>query len=145
MNNFGLKFHHIGMAAADPEAALSYLKAMGYKAGAPVHDPEQNANLIYCDGGGAAPDIEIVFPSGNGAPGPVDFILIDARKTPYYHLCYEAENIEAAVESIRKSGFKIMAASPVKPAILFGHRNVQFFLVNSFGLIEIVESRGDKS
>jgi len=141
MERFGLKFHHIGMAVAKPAAASAFLAGLGYTIGETVYDARQNVNLIFCSGG-AMPNIEIVFPSDNGLPGPLDSMLIDNKlKGIYYHLCYEADDADAAVEAILNGGHKILPASESNPAILFGNNKVRFFLVKGFGMIEIVEKR----
>jgi hypothetical protein len=142
MEQFGLKFHHMGLAVAKPDAAVAFLKGMGYTIGQTVCDELQNVNLIFCRGV-AMPDIEIVFPTDNETPGPLDAMLANNKlKGVYYHLCYETSDAGTAVEAIKNGGHKIMPVSECKPAILFGNNKVGFYLIKGFGLIEIIEKQG---
>ena len=74
MNQFGLEFHHLGLAVkSEAEAdAVEYLEAMDYAVGEKIYDNEQNVNLRMCHHA-SEPDIEIVLP-GDGK-GPLDPIL----------------------------------------------------------------------
>jgi methylmalonyl-CoA/ethylmalonyl-CoA epimerase len=141
MENFGMKFHHIGLAVLKPEASVAFLKGIGYTAGETIYDPAQNVNLIMCENSAGMPDIEVIFPPGNGAPSPIDAI-VQACKTrgTLYHLCYETSDIAKSVESIESGGHKVFPVSEPAPAILFGEKKVGFYLIKGFGMIELLEN-----
>ena len=140
MEKFGLKFHHIGLAAFKPEASAAFLAGMGYAVGETVFDPVQNVNLIMCAGGGGMPDIEIISPPGNGRPSPVDAI-VEACKTrgTLYHLCYETASVEETLAAIQDGGHKVFPVAEPAPATLFGGKKAGFDLIKGFGMIELLE------
>ena len=43
-NKWGLVFHHLGLAAKDPEAATHFLTGLGYRIGPMIFDPLQNVH-----------------------------------------------------------------------------------------------------
>lgn len=134
-NQFGLTFHHFGLAVRDSAAALEVLAGMNYECGEQIYDPLQNVNLIWCRHD-EMPAIELVSPADS--PGPLDGILSD-RPELIYHLCFSASDLSAAVDAIKKSGIRVLPVSPPKPAVLFGGRKVGFYMIKGFGLIEVVE------
>lgn len=135
MNEFGLVFDHLGLAVRKPDYALKFLLASGYSASSPVYDSEQNVNLIMCTSS-EMPNVEIIFP-GKGE-GPVDSILskVDASM---YHMCYRAEDPQASVERMSSQGLRVFCLAQPKPAILFNGRQVSFYNVAGFGVIELIE------
>jgi len=141
MEKYGLTFHHIGLAVAKPAAASAFLKGIGYKIGDTVYDPQQNVNLIMCEGA-AMPDIEVIYPAGNGEPGPLDNMLPEIKtKGIFYHLCYETADAAASIGAIQADGHKVFPLSELKPAVLFGGDSVGFYLVKGFGMIELIERK----
>lgn len=136
----GLKFHHFGLATRKPEKATLLLKSLGYTIGDTVYDPLQNANLIMCTST-TAPEVEIISP-GEGE-NPLDKIL-NKFQAGIYHLCYETNDLNAALEAMKQAGIRAMCVSPAKGAILFGGDEVSFYQIMDFGLIEIID-RSKKS
>ncbi len=130
----GLRFHHFGLAVAEAEPAFRTLAALGYTAGAMVFDPLQRVNLAMRHHA-AMPDVEVIWP-GEG-PSPIDK-MIRKSGSMIYHLCYEAPDPEAAIAALDALGLDIMQVSPPKPALLFGGREVSFYSVSGFGLIELL-------
>ena len=132
---YGLRFHHFGLAVRNATAAVKVLEGMGYKIGEQIHDPLQKVMLIWCEHE-EMPAIELVSPADT--PGPLDNILSDQSEL-IYHLCYGSSDIAASVSAISDSGIRVLPVAPPKPAILFGGQQVGFYQVKGFGLIEIVE------
>ena len=64
MNQFGLVFHHFGLAVSDPAIAFRCLAGMGYRAGAALFDPLQNVNVAMRHHA-EMPDVEVVWPGGS--------------------------------------------------------------------------------
>lgn len=132
---FGLSFHHFGLAVRDVPGALRVLEGLGYECDEEIYDPLQEVKLAWCTHP-EMPAVELVAPTDK--PGPVDNILKDATEA-VYHLCYEAADIDAAIDAIKGSGIRVLPVSPPKPAVLFGGRRVGFYQLRGFGLIEILE------
>jgi catechol 2,3-dioxygenase-like lactoylglutathione lyase family enzyme len=132
----GLAFHHLGLAVLNPQKALSFLKGLGYHWDSPITDPVQNVNLVLCEHP-SAPAIELIFPTDS--PGPVSNIL-KSRQELFYHICYETVDLKRSLNNIKEQGNRIITISPPNPAILFSGRQVSFYYVDGFGLIEILET-----
>jgi hypothetical protein len=133
-NRFGLEFHHFGLAVRNPNDAFRYLQCLGYTISRTVNDPLQRVQLALCTHP-EMPRVEVVWP-GEGA-SPID-ALIREHSGLVYHLCYTAEAPEAAVAAMEQAGLNVAPASAAKEAVLFGGREVAFFLVENVGLIEII-------
>ena len=129
-----LKFHHLGLATAKPELTIKYLSAMQYSIGPEVTDPLQNVHLRMCYHS-ISPAIEIIY--ATETDGPLQNIL-KTQQTAIYHTCYECVDIATAVAEIKTAGFRVLEISAPKPAVLFGNRPVAFYMVNGFGLIELL-------
>lgn len=130
------RFHHFGLAAANPDAAVAFAASVGYRCGAQVFDPLQNVYLHWCEHA-SAPSLEIVTPTG--PDGPLKRILRE-QPSSFYHLCYEITTDAAtALGQLRAEGLRVMTVLPPLPAVLFAGRMVSFHLVRGFGLVEFLE------
>jgi methylmalonyl-CoA/ethylmalonyl-CoA epimerase len=135
LTDFGLTFHHFGLAAIKIDDARKLLAGMGYRCGGDVYDPLQEVTLVWCEHN-TMPAVEIVAPTDKS--GPLDTILAESSAS-VYHLCFQATNIETSVNAIKGAGIRVIPVVPPKPAVLFGGKSVGFYQVKGFGLIEIVE------
>ena len=136
-NAWGLTFHHLGLAAKDPDAAAAYLAGLGYRPGERVHDPLQNVNLLMF-AHDAMPDVELI--SCAEGTGPLTELLASHRDGLVYHMCYAAADLDASLEAMENEGnLRLFEVSPPKPAVLFGGRPVSFYVVGGVGLIEIID------
>ena len=135
MNQFGLTFHHMGLALKKEGEALKFLRCLGYDEGTHLYDPEQKVNLRLCTANNM-PSIELVT-AGN-EPSPLDNILKKYSEL-IYHTCYETKDLDASLKAIEDADLRILPVSSRKPAILFGGRHVSFHTIIGFGLIEILE------
>ncbi len=136
MNSYGVTFHHLGLATKQPELARVMLTGLGYGIGKTVFDPEQNVNLALCEAEGM-PAVEMIFPATDASP--LDGLLATHSSGLVYHLCFVTRDLPAALRSIEASGLNAFCVQKPKPAILFRMQPVSFYLVNGFGLIEILE------
>ena len=136
MNMDCLDFHHFGLATKSPDRAQQFLHALGYTSSDQIRDELQNVDLILCTHD-TEPDVEII--SATDTAGPLDEIL-SGQAQNIYHICYETDAIEIALERLQEKGIRCQCISPPTPAILFGGRNVAFYFVRGFGLIELLES-----
>ena len=69
LDDFGLSFHHLGLAVTRPGEAVGFLQGLGYDAGEAVRDPLQNVDLIWCTHP-QMPAVEVI--ASTGTPGPLD-------------------------------------------------------------------------
>jgi len=133
LNDFALRFHHLGLVVADPEAASRFLGGMGYALGRRVFDPLQNVNLMMLTHP-TMPDVEAIWP-GDG-PSPVDRLIRHGHMI--YHLCYTTTDAAASLAAIERAGLAVLEVTPPKPAVLFGGIPVSFHVIDRFGLIELI-------
>jgi len=137
MNRYGLTFHHLGLAVKAPEAAVSFLKALGYVTGKSVLDARQNVHLLMCDHP-TMPSIEVISPGEK--PGPLDRLLVRHKDGLVYHMCYTTQDPTASLQAMQvEGGLRLSCVSPPKAAVLFGGKQVSFYLVADVGLIELID------
>ena len=140
ISDFGLAFHHVGLALPDPAPAELFLRGQGYTLAAAVRDPLQQADLAmwsHCN----APAVEVISPVTSGK-GPVATILETRPDGLIYHLCYTTLDLELTLDRVEQSGLRPFEVNPPKPAVLFGGERVSFYMILGIGLIEIIEGRG---
>jgi catechol 2,3-dioxygenase-like lactoylglutathione lyase family enzyme len=131
-----LKFHHFGLAVRRPDEARKFVSALGYSLGGFVFDPAQNVHLQLCTHP-AHPAVEIIWPGDT--TGPVDKLAQRHASGIIYHLCYETDDLPAALKALEENGLRALCISSPTPAPLFGGRPVSFYNVAGIGLIEILE------
>ena len=136
-NTWGLAFHHLGLAAKDPEAAAHFLSGLGYRIGPTIFDPLQNVRARMCVHD-QMPQIEIIGP-GEG-PGPLDKLLSAHKDGLIYHMCFTCADLDQSLDALESDeSLRVHSISPPTEGILFGSKRVSFYLVEGVGLIEIIE------
>jgi len=127
-----MRFHHVAMAATDIEDTLLALSVPGPVTPLTdvVFDPEQGVRLQLVDVGGL--QMELVEDAGDG---PVAGWL--NRGFKLYHICYEVDDLDQALEDARQNG-SVVVSYP-KPAVLFDGRRVAFAMDRIRGLVEFLE------
>lgn len=136
MSNPHLKFHHLGLAVRRPDEARVFVSALGYRMGDTVFDPKQNVHLQLC-AHETQPAVEIIWPSAT--KGPIEKLTERHAAGIIYHVCYETDNLAAALADLAGAGLRVVCISPPTPAPLFGGRPVSFYNVVGIGLIEILQ------
>ena len=137
MNEFGLDFHHLGLAVRRPGDATRFLRGLGYDIGETVFDPAQNVNLVMCLHRGAMPDVEIIYPAADASP--IDRYVNLRPDGVVYHVCYVTADLAAALSRIEQAGVRAICVAPPAPAVLFGGHRVSFYNIVGMGLCEIIE------
>jgi hypothetical protein len=137
MDRLGLVFHHLGLAAREPQAACHVLRALGYRCGEEIFDPEQNVRLVMCDHD-TMPSVEVIAPGSDGKT-PVDRLIAKHSGGIVYHLCYTTHDLAACLSAMEREGLHATCVAPPTPAVLFGGALVSFYLLDGLGLIEITE------
>jgi methylmalonyl-CoA/ethylmalonyl-CoA epimerase len=126
---------HIGIAVADITKALaSYRELFGYKIySGPFDDPLQKVSVCFLETGKpGAVTIELVTPTE--ADSPVNRIL--SKEIGAYHLCYEVDDLGAALQHCRSRGC-IVISEPV-PAVAFAGRPIAWVYTPTRQLTELV-------
>jgi methylmalonyl-CoA/ethylmalonyl-CoA epimerase len=139
MNTFGLTFHHFGLAVQEPKQAFAFLKALGYEEGASMFDPLQGVNLAMCSHP-EMPAVEVIWPGAD--PSPIDGLL-KRKDSMLYHLCYTTDNPSLSLTTMTEAGLAVLPTTEPRAAILFGGREVSFYFIAGFGLIELIHPGKD--
>jgi methylmalonyl-CoA/ethylmalonyl-CoA epimerase len=127
------RFHHIGIAVNNIDETAEIYLAAGYNKTDTVYDPLQHVHICFLNKDGM-PTLELLAPEDDTSP--VSKILTKNGVTPY-HCCYEVDDIEDAMERLRKMRY-IIVSKPL-PAVAIDGRRVCFLFNKVVGLIEIVE------
>ena len=130
-----LTFPHIGIACRDIAKTQAFYLGQGYTASPVVEDPLQHVRISFLEKEGA-PRIELLEPLDDQSP--VARTLATSGVSPY-HMCYEVQDIEAAVNHLRGQRF-LLVNGPV-PACAMGDRRIAFLFQKNTGLIELVEAQ----
>ncbi len=129
-----MKLHHVGLVVDDiASKAELYQKSLGIGLTTGVTaDPTQQVRVAFAeDENGVA--IEFIEPSG--PESPVSRFL--ERGGGWHHVCYQVEDLEAAVEGVRQAGGMIVQR-PVS-ATAFDGRRIAFVLTLDGSLVEFLE------
>ena len=94
-----LKIHHIGYAVKRLNQAKRQMDEMGFQFGSLIEDKERKIQIAFGEKDGYR--IELVMPMKKGSP--IDQILANIGPTPY-HICYETDCLEKAVEQLTCGG-----------------------------------------
>src|SRR5262245_45159837 len=114
--DFGLAFHHLGLAVRQPEDGAAFLRGLGYSIGALILDPLQHVRLALCTHA-SMPAVEIVAPTDT--PGPIDGQLARHQNGIVYHVCYTTADLAASLQRIEAAGLRPWCVASPKPAVLF--------------------------
>lgn len=127
---------HIGYAVKDiRQTAFHYVEA-GWVLSDIYEEKVQNTKIAFLNKEGF-PTIELVSPL-NETKSPVDSILDHNGVSPY-HICYEVDDIEQAVEDLYDEDFKPLFM-PVE-SVAMENRKICYLHHLDIGFIELVERR----
>ncbi len=131
-----IKIDHIGYAVNDIALTARHYTEAGWQLSDIMEEPAQNVKVAFLTKEGF-PTIELVAPGGNGKD-PVSNILKRSGVTPY-HMCYEVDDIEKAMEDLYEEGF-VPLFMPVE-AVAMGGRKICYMRSLEVGTIELVEAQ----
>ena len=133
MKNFGLKFHHLGLATDNPKLTLKILKNIGYKPIKTRSNKNYNVKNIICSSK-SHPTVEIV--AKMGGKSPIDNI-VKKNKNLVYHICYSSKNLKKTLNMMKKKKLSIVKISNsyLSP---FEGVDASFFFLKGIGIIEIM-------
>ena len=131
-----LEFHHIGIACLDIDKTSRLYVDQGYTPSPVIEDHLLRVRVCFMELAGQ-PRLELLEPLDEQSP--VTRTLEKTGVTPY-HICYEVQDIEAAIASLRSSHRFLLVKGPV-PACAMEDRRVAFMYQKNTGLIELVEAK----
>ena len=127
------KFHHIGIATGNIKNTAQYYLDADYVKSETVFDPVQNVSIAFLTKIGM-PKIELIEPSQSTSPG---FKIIQKSGVTPYHICYEVDNIETAINDLKKKRFMLLTKPVI--AVALNNKKICFLYNKDVGLIELVE------
>ena len=119
--NAGL--HHVGLVVASISESAPGSEIF--------EDPLQKVRVAFTQ----LEDLTLELVEPLGEDSPVRESLNKGGKL--LHICYEAEDLDAVLDSLEGSDFRCLA-KPV-PAVAFGGRRIAWTFHPTFGLIELLE------
>lgn len=123
------RIDHVAIAVGDRDAAGTRLQALfGLTEEAREHVPGQQVDVLFlgCEPAGTTPpasSIELVAPAVPGGPqGGNDGLLrfLDKRGPGLHHVCFEVEDLDGALASLKAAGVPLIDEVP-RPGAR-GHR-----------------------
>lgn len=126
--------NHIGYAVKDISVTAKPYVEAGWELSNIFEEKVQNTKIAFLKKDGF-PTIELVSPLDD-SKSPVDNIIANNGVAPY-HICYDVEDIEQAVEDLYDEDFKPLFM-PVESVAMDNHK-ICYLHHMSVGLIELVE------
>ncbi len=129
--------NHIGYAVKDIEKSAGIYTDAGWSLSSIFNEEIQGTKIAFLTKEGF-PTIELVAPLKEGVASPVDNYL-EKLGSSVYHVCYDVDDIEEAVEDLFDEGFKPLFM-PVESVAMEGHQICYLYHMN-MGLIELVSTK----
>jgi methylmalonyl-CoA epimerase len=132
------RMHHVGVAVRSlGDAQHVYERTLGYRlVDGPYDDPIQKVSVCFLALEQAGePLVELVAPGSE--PSPVANVL--AKGVGAYHVCYEVDDLQAAIAQVRAGG-GVLVGEPV-PAVAFKGRRIAWVYLPTRQLVELLEHR----
>ena len=133
------KLLHVGVAVPSlGPAAEALTDLFGYKVvSGPYDDPLQKVKVLFlAKTARDVAEIELIAPLGEDSP--IQSMLAKSGGGAY-HLCFETNNIDGALEHAKRNGC-IVVSAPV-PAVAFEGRRIAWIYTRSRQLFELVEAK----
>lgn len=130
-----MRIHHVAYVTDNLEKKSAKLAAVLQlrPTGSPVVDPVQGVRIQFMASADGAL-VELLEPHGERSP-----VLRHLRQGGgLYHVCYEVDDLEGALQGVRESGHAVVVCEPV-PAPAIAGRRVAFVVTEDRDLIEFVE------
>lgn len=127
--------NHIGYAVKEILLTAKPYMDAGWELSRIYEEKVQNTKIAFLTKKGF-PTIELVSPL-NDSKSPVDNILQNNGIAPY-HICYDVDDIEQAVEDLYEENFKPLFM-PIESVAMDNHK-ICYLHHMEIGLIELVES-----
>lgn len=129
--------NHIGYAVRDIQKTAQYYLDAGWQLSEIYEEEVQHAKIAFLTKEGFQ-KIELVAPLKEGESSPVDTYLQKIGCCTY-HVCYDVDDIEQAVEDLFDEGFKPLF-EPVESVAMNNHQICYLYHLH-VGLIELVSTK----
>jgi methylmalonyl-CoA/ethylmalonyl-CoA epimerase len=139
VEELGFKLLHVGVAVPKLGPTTASLNALfGYEeVSGPFDDPIQKVSVTFlAKSKDDVAEIELIAPLTDDSP--IKSILAKGGGAAY-HLCFETNDIDKALEHAKKNGCMVVAA-PV-PAVAFDGRRIAWIYTSARQLFELVEAK----
>lgn len=133
------KLLHVGVAVAELGPTTEFLSDLfGYRVvSGPFEDPLQKVRVNFlAKSDKDVAEIELIAPLGEDSPIQS---MLSKSGGGAYHLCFETNELDRALEHARKSGCIVVAAPA--PAMAFQGRRIAWIYTRSRQLFELVEAK----
>ncbi len=126
--------HHIGYMVKNIKKAIDGYTSLGFSLSKEsIWDEDRKSNICFLDGQGIT--IELIEPSKDSDLAP----LIKKFRNVPYHVCYEVDNMEIAIQQMLERGFSI--SKPTERALAISNTARVTFLTHArLGVIELVSN-----
>ncbi len=99
------RLNHVAIAVPDLEAAAKlYRETFGADVSQPVPQPEHGVTTVFV----TLPNTKIELLHPLGADSPIANFLTRNPTGGIHHVCYEVEDIDAAVETLTARGLRVL-------------------------------------
>jgi len=106
------RIDHVAIAVADRDASAGQLtRLFGLAAGAREHVAGQKTDVAFLESGGGA-SVELCAPAGNDSLQR----FLDKRGPGLHHVCFEVDDLPAALASLKAAGVRLIDETPRKGA-----------------------------
>ncbi|HEX4404422.1 MAG TPA: methylmalonyl-CoA epimerase [Polyangia bacterium] len=104
------RIDHVAIAVADRDASTKELgELFGLAAGAREHVAGQKTDVAFLQAGGSdAASLELCAPAGN----PSLQRFLDTRGPGLHHVCFEVDDLPAALASLKAAGVRLIDETP---------------------------------
>jgi methylmalonyl-CoA/ethylmalonyl-CoA epimerase len=108
------RIDHVAIAVADRDASTKQLASLfGLTRGASEHVTGQKTDVAFLDAGGPdAASLELCAPAGNESLQR----FLDKRGPGLHHVCFEVDDLPAALASLKAEGVRLLDEAPRKGA-----------------------------
>lgn len=128
-----MEVHHIGYIVKKIEKSIESFRTLGYSLTIPsTWDDGRKANICFLENNGYC--VELICPSKESLLYP----LLKQYNNAPYHMCYKCDNLEQAIEKLKRQRFMLFKESAPAPVIGVNAR-VAFMMSSRVGMIELVE------
>lgn len=137
---------HIGYLCSNISNSVREFENLGYTRVSEIITDDQ------ADDGGRARNVSICFMQNRNIRielvCPIDensdvYNMLKRGGSGPYHICYQVDDIESRIVAIQKERW-IILKKPAR-AIALGNARVAFLVKHSVGIIELVETKGQKN
>ena len=108
------RIDHVAIAVADRDASARQLEGLfGLATGAREHVAGQKTDVAFLNAGGDdAASLELCAPAGNESLQR----FIDKRGPGLHHVCFEVDDLPAALASLKAAGVRLIDEAPRRGA-----------------------------